>query len=136
MSTSFSTACRATSSGSGTAGRCRHETEVGERRAITFWPRSWPSWPIFAIRMGRRPSRSSNCATLCCTVSTCALWSPISWRYTPDRTDIGGVADRTRFQGVTDLTDGGVARAASTARSSRLPLPSRGGGGPAQGASA
>jgi hypothetical protein len=32
--------------------------------AITFWPRSWPSWPILATRMrGRRPSACSNAST-------------------------------------------------------------------------
>ena len=40
------------------------EAEIGERGAITFWPRSWPSWPILATRMrGRRPSFASNAPT-------------------------------------------------------------------------
>ena len=59
MCTSFSTAWRAASVG-------RREQRPDRRRrsrdrrsadAITFWPRSWPSWPILATRMrGRRPS--------------------------------------------------------------------------------
>ena len=45
-----------------TAAHVDVEPQVGERRRrSTFWPRSWPSWPILATRMrGRRPSASSN----------------------------------------------------------------------------
>ena len=35
--------------------------EPDTAEAITFWPRSWPSWPILATRMrGRRPCSVSK----------------------------------------------------------------------------
>ena len=42
--------------------------------AITFWPRSWPSWPILATRMrGLRAVVLSNASTLSCTRATARI---------------------------------------------------------------
>ena len=127
MSTSFSTACRATSSGSGTAVRCRPRNPgPANDEAITFWPRSWPSWPIFAIRMRDDGPRVPRTARRCVARSPPVRCGHPSPGGTPrDRTDIGLVATVHAFKGVADLTDGRVHRAAFTDRSSRLPLPSR-----------
>ncbi len=63
MWTSFSTAWRAASAGVANSGpMSTSKPRSANAEAITFWPRSWPSWPILATRMrGRRPSFSSNC---------------------------------------------------------------------------
>jgi hypothetical protein len=43
--------------------------------AITFWPRSWPSWPTLATStFGGRPSASRKAATACFTCSI-LCWS-------------------------------------------------------------
>ena len=62
MCTSASTACCATSSGVENSGPTSTSKPMSAKaETITFWPRSWPSWPILATRMrGRRPSASSN----------------------------------------------------------------------------
>jgi len=55
------------------------EAEIGKAEAITFWPRSWPSWPTLATRMrGRRPSSCSNCATSFSTRSMASDIAPAS----------------------------------------------------------
>ena len=53
---------------------------------MTFWPRSWPSWPILATRMrGRRPSSSSNFAVAASTFSTALVRRSLaSDLYTPE----------------------------------------------------
>ena len=58
MCTSFSTAWRAASAGVANSGPIStSKPRSAKAEAITFWPRSWPSWPILATRMrGRRPS--------------------------------------------------------------------------------
>ena len=63
--TSLSTACRAASAGVWNKGpMSTSKPRSANAVAITFWPRSWPSWPILAIRMrGRRPSASANAST-------------------------------------------------------------------------
>ena len=75
MCTSFSTACRAASAGvANSAPISTSKPRSAKAEAITFWPRSWPSWPILATRMrGRRPSFSSNSATSFCTRSTASV---------------------------------------------------------------
>ena len=62
MCTSASTACWATSSGVENSGPTSTSKPMSANAlTTTFWPRSWPSWPILATRMrGRRPSASSN----------------------------------------------------------------------------
>ncbi len=46
--------------------------------AITFAPRSWPSWPILATRMrGRRPSAFSNSTTISTAFLNSSAW-PLS----------------------------------------------------------
>ena len=78
--------------GSGTAGRRRRRSRGRRRRvAITFWPRSWPSWPTLATRIrGWRPSRRVNCSTRSRTRATPGP-SPTSLRYTPLIVRIGAV---------------------------------------------
>ena len=70
MCTSASTACWATSSGVENSGPTSTSKPMSAKaETMTFWPRSWPSWPILATRMrGRRPSASSNSAV---ASSTC-----------------------------------------------------------------
>ena len=65
MWTSFSIAWRAASPGVAKSGPIStSKPRSAKAEAITFWPRSWPSWPILATRMrGRRPSLSSNAST-------------------------------------------------------------------------
>ena len=65
MWTSFSIACRAASPGVANSGpMSTSKPRSAKAEAITFWPRSWPSWPILATRMrGRRPSSRSNAST-------------------------------------------------------------------------
>src|SRR6516165_4222679 len=47
--------------------------------AITFCPRSWPSWPILATKTrGRRPSLASNSVTSFCTRATASDMAPTS----------------------------------------------------------
>jgi hypothetical protein len=60
------------------------EAEVGEALAMTFWPRSWPSWPILATRIrGRRPSASAKARGRGADPLGCSAVSPASCRYTP-----------------------------------------------------
>src|SRR5215831_13224724 len=61
--TSFSIAWRAASAGVANSGPIStSKPRSANAEAITFWPRSWPSWPTLATRMrGRRPSFSRNC---------------------------------------------------------------------------
>ena len=55
--TSFSTACRAASSGVWNSG----PISTSKPRSVGLRPRSWPSWPILATRMrGLRPCSCSN----------------------------------------------------------------------------
>jgi hypothetical protein len=65
MCTSASTAWRATSAGVWNSGpTSTSKPRSAKAVAITFWPRSWPSWPILATRMrGRRPSARANSST-------------------------------------------------------------------------
>ena len=62
MCTSFSTAWRAASCGVAKSGpMSTSKPRSAKAEAITFWPRSWPSWPILATRMrGLRPSRAGE----------------------------------------------------------------------------
>ena len=88
---------------------------------MTFCPRSWPSWPIFATRMrGRRPCSSSNCST-----SAWASWtvssSPASALYTPPMVRIWAVYRPKTSSIAADISPTvAIARAASIASASRL----------------
>ena len=86
MCTSASTACWAASIGVLNSGpMSTTNPRSAKAEAMTFWPRSWPSWPILASRMrGRRPSASSKASTLARTLSTLSFSAPISLRYTPE----------------------------------------------------
>ena len=111
MCTSASTACRATSAGVWNSGpTSTSKPRSANAVAITFCPRSWPSWPIFAIRMrGRRPCSSSK-------ASAAARASSITFharsRLLP--VDAGDRPDRRRMptvdllERVGDLADGGL----------------------------
>ena len=85
MCTSASTACWATSSGVENSGPTSTSKPMSAKAVtITFWPRSWPSWPIFATRMrGRRPSSSANFSVAASTFSMASL-EPDSRLYTPE----------------------------------------------------
>ncbi len=85
MCTSASTACLATSAGVWNSGpTSTSKPRSAKAVAITFWPRSWPSWPIFATRMrGRRPSSLANASTTALVSSTVDT-EPTSSRYTPE----------------------------------------------------
>ena len=86
--------------------------------AMTFWPRSWPSWPIFATRMrGRRPSRLGErvdaCAGLRRRASALADLVAVHAR---DRTDRARCAGRTPSPARRQISPTvALARAASTA---------------------
>ncbi len=60
------TALAAVSAGVANSGPTSTEKPKSPKpEAITFWPRSWPSWPILATRMvGARPSASRKAATI------------------------------------------------------------------------
>ena len=88
--------------------------------AITFCPRSWPSWPILATRIrGRRPSRLANPRRRPAD-RACPASSPISPLYTPaiagSMPDGARSPSRARRRSLRRSR----ARAASTASSSRL----------------
>ena len=105
MCTSASIACRATSSGVWNSGpTSTSKPRSANALAMTFWPRSWPSWPILATRIrGRRPSARSNSAAAARTrsmLSVCAGLLPV---HTADRTDVPGVAAEHLLQRVGDL---------------------------------
>jgi hypothetical protein len=58
---------------------------------MTFWPRSWPSWPIFATEdPGAAALGLLEPATLACTAST-ELLPFASSRYTPEMVRISAV---------------------------------------------
>ena len=81
MCTSASTACWATSSGVENSGPTSTSKPMSANAlTTTFWPRSWPSWPILATRMrGRRPSASSNAS-----VASSDLLHQLAARAVPD----------------------------------------------------
>ena len=85
MCTSASTACWATSSGVENSGPTSTSKPMSANAVtITFWPRSWPSWPILATRMrGRRPSSSANFSVAASTFAMASLL-PDSRLYTPE----------------------------------------------------
>ena len=94
---------------------------------MTFWPRSWPSWPILATRIrGRRPWRRSKPSTATRTVSTSAD-PAASLRYTPEMVRIWAVwRPKTTSRASLISPTVAPARAASTARANRLsPSPVR-----------
>ena len=108
MCTSASTACRATSAGVWNSGpTSTSKPRSAKAVAITFWPRSWPSWPILATRMrGRRPSACSNASTSARVRSTIGRRPCLVSVHTGDRTDLAGVPPVDLLQRVGDLADG------------------------------
>ena len=110
--TSFSTAWRAASSGVWNSGpTSTSKPRSAKAVAMTFWPRSWPSWPILATRIrGRRPSASANCSTSSVrTALDVAARSPdLVAVHAGDGADLGLVAAVDLLQGVADLADGGL----------------------------
>ena len=129
MWTSFSIACRATSSGVANSGPIStSKPRSAKAEAITFWPRSWPSWPILATRMrGRRPSFSAKASTSVCTRRRCLVChADLPLIDAGDRPDLRAMAAKDLFQRREISPTVALARAASTASASRLPLPSRG----------
>ncbi len=123
MCTSASTACRATSAGVWNSGpTSTSKPRSAKAVAITFWPRSCPSWPILATRMrGRRPSASSNADTRVRVRSTEGE-APASSRYTPEMVRICPACRPYTFSSASEISPTvALARAASTARASRLP---------------
>ena len=122
MCTSASTAWRATSAGVWNSG----PTSTSKPRsanpvAITFWPRSWPSWPILATRMrGRRPSASSKAAVAARAFSIDDT-RPASSRYTPEIVRIWAACRPYTFSRASEISPTvALARAASMARASRF----------------
>ena len=106
--TSASTACRATSSGVWNSGpTSTSKPRSANAVAMTFWPRSWPSWPILATRMrGRRPSASSNSSAIR-RVSSNGRGAPcLVAVHTGDGADLAGVPPVDLLQRVGDLPDG------------------------------
>ena len=83
--TSASTAWRATSSGVWNSGpTSTSKPRSANAVAITFWPRSWPSWPILATRMrGRRPCGLGELVDERRAPASTFGASPTSLRYTP-----------------------------------------------------
>mmetsp|Transcript_40575 Transcript_40575/g.96084 ORF Transcript_40575/g.96084 Transcript_40575/m.96084 type:complete len:214 (-) Transcript_40575:1456-2097(-) len=93
--------------------------------AITFWPRSWPSCPIFATRIrGRRPASVANLSTASRVLRISSV-SPNSDAYAPPTTLVPPWWRPKTSARVSEISPR-VARAlpATTASSSRL----RGGG--------
>ena len=123
MCTSASTAWRATSAGVWKSGpTSTSKPRSAKAVAMTFWPRSWPSWPILATRMrGRRPSASSKSSTRARVRSTDGD-SPASLRYTPEIVRIWPACRPYTFSSASEISPTvAFARAASTASASRLP---------------
>ena len=110
MCTSASTAWRATSAGVWNSGpTSTSKPRSAKAVAITFWPRSWPSWPILATRMrGRRPSASSNASTSVAGALHAGRRPGLVSVHTGDRTDLARVPPVHLLQGVGDLADGGL----------------------------
>ena len=108
MCTSASTACRATSAGVWNSGpTSTSKPRSAKAVAITFWPRSWPSWPILATRMrGRRPSASSNASTSVAGALHGRGGACLVAVHTGDRTDLARVPPVHLLQRVGDLADG------------------------------
>ena len=125
MWTSASTACWATSSGVENSGPTSTSKPMSAKAVTTtFWPRSWPSWPILATRIrGRRPSCSSNSRAAATTRSTGpSPSSPDSSRYTPLIVRITAWWRPYTFSRASEISPTvALARAASTASASRLP---------------
>ena len=73
--------------------------------AITFWPRSCPSWPILATRMrGRRPSLAGERVGGCPDLLDRRSVSPGRLRYTPEIVRIAArVTAEDLLEGVGDL---------------------------------
>ena len=124
MCTSASTACWATSSGVENSGPTSTSKPMSAKAVTTtFWPRSWPSWPILATRMrGRRPSSSSNLSAASRTC--CTSWSPAepdSSLNTPLIVRITAWCRPYTFSSASEISPTvALARAASTARVSRF----------------
>mmetsp|Transcript_2207 Transcript_2207/g.5140 ORF Transcript_2207/g.5140 Transcript_2207/m.5140 type:complete len:243 (+) Transcript_2207:515-1243(+) len=87
--TSASRACVATSAGVWKSGpTSTSNPRSANPDAITFWPRSWPSWPILATRMrGRLPASFANSSTAA-RVLRISSFSPNSDAYAPPTTDV------------------------------------------------
>ncbi len=95
-----------------TAGPRRRRSRGRRRRwRSTFWPRSWPSWPILATRMrGRRPSASLELVggvEDLLDQGAVALAGGVAV-HPADRTDHGLVAAVHLLQRVGDLADRGL----------------------------
>ena len=122
MCTSASTAWRATSAGVWKSGpTSTSNPRSANAVAITFWPRSWPSWPILATRMrGRRPWRSAKASAMWSTRAV-AGDSPTSARYTPEMVRTWAAWRPYTFSRASLISPTVAwARAASTASFSRL----------------
>ena len=125
-------AWRAASAGVANSGpSATSKPRSAKAEAITFWPRSWPSWPTLATRMRGRPPVVLGEAP-----------RQVARRARPPRCppasapiDAGDHAARSRawrpkagFQRGRDLADRGLGARRLDASASRLPLPSRAAG--------
>ena len=111
MCTSFSTAWRAASAGVANSGpMSTSKPRSAKAEAITFWPRSWPSWPILATRMrGRRPSSASKSARRALQHALDGVGhADLPLVDAGDGLDLGPVAAEDLFQRRRDLADRGL----------------------------
>ena len=125
MWTSLSTASCAVSSGVWNKGPISTSKPISAKDvAITLAPRSWPSWPILAIMIrGRRPSRSSKSSAIWRT-SLITSSSSYSLEYTPEIERITALWRPHTFSTAKEISPKDArARAASSARASKLPSP-------------
>ena len=78
--------------------------------AITFWPRSWPSWPILATRMRGLAALGlgERVDGLAGARRSAGLLAGLLAVHAGDGTDLAGVAAEHLLQRVGDLPDGGL----------------------------
>ena len=120
--TSASTAWRATSAGVWNSGpTSTSKPRSANAVAITFWPRSWPSWPILATRIrGWRPSSAANSSTSSRARAMAGL-APASFEYTPEMIRIWPACRPNTFSSASEISPTvAFARAAATDRASRF----------------
>ena len=110
MCTSFSIAWRAASAGVANSGpMSTSKPRSAKAEAITFWPRSWPSWPILATRMrGRRPSSASKRRDQLLHARDGVAHADLPLEHAGDRLDLGAVAAEDLLQRRRNLADRGL----------------------------